>query len=147
MEVTLRIGALGTPVACAELLLGRDVAHIVVEAIDEEEGFEEVLAKMRRTLTHLSMVGKFYVDANIPFDEAARGEAQRVIDNLSEEDRTITPADVQRVFQEDEQRAKQVSEGLTHITRIMKEECLRRGLNKEEREKLTLGEAFGSDEE
>ena len=147
MEVTLRTGLLGTPEASAELLVGRDVAQIVVEAIDEGEGFEEVLAKMRRTLAHLGMVGKFYVDANIPFDNEARGEAQRVIDNLSERDRTITPADVQRVLQEDEERAKQVSEGLKHIARTMKEEGLRRGLNKEERKKLSLDEVFGLEQE
>ncbi len=147
MEVTLRTGLLGTPEASAELLVGRDVAQIVVEAINEGEGFEEVLAKIRRTLAHLGMVGKFYVDTNIPFDDEARGEAQRVIDNLSERDRTITPADVQRVLQEDEERAKQVSEGLKHITRIMKEEGLRRGLNKEERKKLSLDEVFGLEQE
>jgi len=129
MEVTLRTGLLGTPEASAELLVSRDVAQIVVEAINEGEGFEEVLAKIRRTLAHLGMVGKFCVDANIPFDDEARGEAQRVIDNLSERDRTITPADVQRVLQEDEERAKQVSEGLKHI-RIMKDEGLRRGLQR-----------------
>jgi|SRR5215212_4163387 len=147
MEVTLRTGLLGTPEASAELLVGRDVAQILVEAIDEGEGFEEVLAKMRRTLAHLGMVGKFYVDANIPFDVEACEEAQRVIDNLSERDRTITLVDVQRVFQEDEERAKQVSEELKHITRIMKEECLRRGLNKEERKKLSLDEVFGLEQE
>jgi hypothetical protein len=147
VEVTLRSGILGTPVACAELLLGRDVAYIVVEVSDEGEGFGEALAKMRRTLAHLSMVGKFYVNANIPFDDEARGEAQRVVDNLSERDRTITPADVQRVLRGDEQRAKQVGEGLKHITRLMKEECLRRGLNREEREKLTPGEGFDLDDE
>jgi imidazolonepropionase-like amidohydrolase len=147
MEVTLRTGLLGTPEASAELLVGRDVAQIVVEAINEGEGFEEVLAKIRRMLAHLGMVGKFYVDTNIPFDDEARGEAQRVIDNLSERDRTITPADVQRVLQEDEERAKQVSEGLKHIARIMKEEGLRRGLNKEERKKLSLDEVFGLEQD
>ncbi len=147
MEVTLRTGTLGTPEACVELLLGRDAAKVVVGAIDEEEGFEEVLIKMRRTLAHLGMVGEFYVDANIPFDGEARKEAQRVIDNLSERDRTITPADIQRVFQEDEERAKQVSEGLEHVAKIMKEECLRRGLNKEERKGMTLDEVFGLEQE
>jgi hypothetical protein len=40
-----------------------------------------------------------------------------------------------------------VSEGLGRVTRGMKEEGLRRGLNKEEREKMTLEEAFGMEEE
>jgi hypothetical protein len=150
MEVTLRNSFLGIREASAELpMAGAGLVQIVVQALDDEEGFEEVVTKMRRTLAYLDLVGEFYVLAEGPFvDETHREEAQRIVDGLSERDRTITSADVQRAREEQVEHAKRVNEGLgKQVTRGMKEEGLRRGLNKEEREKMTLEEAFGPEEE
>ena len=47
-----------------------------------------------------------------------------------------------RVAAEEVEQAEQESTDFGRITRFMQEEGLRRGLNKEERAKLTLGEAF-----
>jgi hypothetical protein len=149
MEVTLRNSFLGIREASAELpIAGAGLVQIVVQALDDEEGFGEVLAKMRRTLAYLDLVAEFHVLAEGPFvDETHREEAERVVCSLSERDRTITSVDVQRAREEQVEYAKRVSEGLGRVTRGMKEEGLRRGLNKEEREKMTLEEAFGMEEE
>jgi hypothetical protein len=129
--------------ATAELWIGNgDVVEIVVGSVDEE-GAKEVIARMRRALAFLGLCGEMLVAVDVDvYGEERKEEALRVIEKLSEQDRTITWNDVRRVNQEAEEEARRVERGFGKLAGFMKEEGLKRGLNKEEREKLTLGEAL-----
>ncbi len=156
MLIELRLSD-GVPEASANLEFGTgDRADIVVSMIyevlmyddDEEEmGYEElitkVIAKMHRTLAYLGLCGRMFFDpSGLTYDDEVREEAKRVLDGLSEQDLTITPEDVVRVRREEAEASEKTAALFKKLETSAKEEGLRRGLGKEERSRMTLGEAF-----
>ena len=153
MDILLGRSVSDTLEAKVELELGRTTSTIVVTAHDEgEDELEEAITGMYRTLAWLGLTG----EVNIYFDGStiespSDGEAEAVDAVLrrlyGESGPTITPDDVARVHQEVGEEENRITGRFDTLIRRMKEEGLRRGLNKEEREKMTVEDALRDDEE
>jgi hypothetical protein len=110
--------------------------------LDDEEApwpYAEMIAMLRQALAFCGVVGRMSFDTSWLEGEEYEG-ATATIARLSEEERTITAEDVPRARQAIADAARRESEGFTMLMKTMQEEGLRRGLNKEERGKMTLGE-------
>lgn len=153
MEIVLR-NVLDVPEAAAQLGFDTgDHAEIVVSMFDEvamsndEEGmgYEELIpkliAKMHRTLAYLGLCGEMVFDNCLGHGEE-REEIRRVLDRLSERDRTITPEDVVRVRKEETEASEQTASLVKRLATFAKEDGLKRGLNREERRTATIGDLF-----
>ena len=153
MDILLGRSVSGTLEAKVELELGKTTSTIVVTAHDEgKDELEEAITGMYRTLAWLGLTG----EVNIYFDGStiespSDGEAEAVDAVLrrlyGESGPTITPEDVARVHQEVGEEENRIAGRFGTLIRRMKEEGLRRGLNKEEREKMTVEDALRDDEE
>lgn len=136
---------LGFPKAAYGVGIDGPRTEIVVHGY-EDDTYEDVAWQMCRTLAVLGF----------------RGEVKLFCDGAAEEDETreifasvgdlegalwLTDEFAARVAAEEAERAKMEDADFARIIRFLKEEGLRRGLNKEERGKLTLGEAFEDHED
>ena len=153
MDILLGKSVSGTLEAKVELELGKTTSTIGVIAHDEgEDELEEAITGMYRTLAWLELIG----EVNIYFDgstiESPSDEEAEAVDAVlrrlyGESGPTITPEDVARVHQEVGEEEDRITGRFDTLIRRMKEEGLRRGLNKEEREKMTVEDALRDDEE
>ena len=152
MDILLGRSVSGTLEAKVELELGKTTSTIVVTAHDEGDDLEEAITGMYRTLAWLGLTG----EVNIYFDgstiESPSDEEAEAVDAVlrrlyGESGPTITPEDVARVHQEVGEEEDRITGRFGTLIRRMKEEGLRRGLNKEEREKMTVEDALRDDEE
>lgn len=136
--VELREAAIGLD-AAAEVDMGDDLAEIVVSSLEED--YEEIIARMHRTLAHLGQCGEMLFNLE-DLDAEKRVEAERVVEKLSKRDRTIKPEDVVRVHRKAAEYHERMALRLGELGRVMGEEGLKRGLNKEERKTMTLGDVL-----
>jgi hypothetical protein len=108
---------------------------------DVSSWIRELLDKMRLALARCFIWGEMVPYSDLREDED-KETFKKVLNALPEGYLDITPAlSMEALAAQSEQDAAFVS-GITKLTRLMEEEGLRRGLNKEERAKMTLGEIF-----
>ncbi|PLS84305.1 MAG: hypothetical protein CYG60_18645 [Actinobacteria bacterium] len=69
-----------------------------------------------------------------------------MLDKLPERDRSITSDDTVRAHREAQEAHERMALRMGELSRFMKEEGLKCGLDKEERNKVTLGEILGESE-
>jgi hypothetical protein len=153
MDILLGRSVSGTLEAKVELELGKTTSTIVVTAHDEgEDKLEEAITGMYRTLAWLGLIE----EVNIYFDrstiESHSDEEAEAVDAVlrrlyEESGPTITSEDVARVHQEVGEEEDRIAGRFGTLIRRMKAEGLRRGLNKEVREKMTVEDALRDDEE
>ena len=153
MNILLGRSVSGTLEAKVELELGKTTSTIVVTAHDEgEDKLEEAITGMYRTLAWLGLIE----EVNIYFDrstiESHSDEEAEAVDAVlrrlyEESGPTITSEDVARVHQEVGEEEDRMAGRFGTLIRRMKAEGLRRGLNKEVREKMTVEDALRDDEE
>lgn len=136
--VELREAAIGLD-AAAEVDMGDDLAEIVVSSLEEDYG--DLIARMHRTLAHLGQCGEMLFNLK-ELDAEKREEAARVVANLSKRDRTIKREDVARVHRKAAEYHERMFIRMGELGRALGEEGLKRGLNKEERKSLTLGDVL-----
>ena len=153
-EVELR-NHFGVLEAAAELYPGTGIAGEIVvndHALSEEELDEDALvpvienlvAEMLRALARLNLVGdvSFVREGPAPDDEVERA-IDRVLANMQSTIVRITPAHCEHAKEE----AAQEVAFHKSLDLEFKEEGLKRGLNKEERSKVTLGELLDLDDD
>ena len=136
--VELRESVIGLE-AAAEVDMGDDHAEIVVSSLEEDYG--EIIARMHKTLAHLGQCGEMLFNIQ-ELDAEKREEAARVLDKLYKRDRTIKREDVIRVHRKAAEYHERMALRMGEFGRVLGEEGLKRGLNKEERKSLTLGDVL-----
>jgi hypothetical protein len=138
MDVELRVNALGVPVATYEL--GTAGARIVVEGY-EDETIEDVVEGMCCALAVLNFRGEVRLfNAGVASEEAER-EMRATIERFNGK-LWITDEDGALIAAEEERLAEKAQAEIKKVRSFMQQEGLRRGLNKEERESMTFGEAI-----
>lgn len=143
INIALRADAFG-PRAVYELGLDGLPAEIVVKGFRddiEDDSYEDVARQMCRALALLGFRGEVSLFYNGTGDEEDKREIFATIDRLKDTLR-ITEGDVRRVAAEEHQNSESLEAGLKKMGSAMKQEGLKRGLNKEERQRLTLGELY-----
>jgi hypothetical protein len=115
------------------------------EAVTPQATFEEILRRAGHMAAYFFLVGEMYVDDESRIsDERDQHEASAAVKAMRERgELTITVEDVVAARREVARANQGIADTVTLIGKIMQEEGLRRGLNKEERAELTLGEVFG----
>jgi hypothetical protein len=145
IDVELGTGPLGYPQATYELGIDGPRTSIVVEGY-EDDTYETVAQSMCRALALLNFRGEVRLFYDGMAGEVEKPDVLATIDRLSGT-LQITDEYAMRVVTEEEERAEKERAGFKRVASFMREEGLRRGLNKEEREELTLGEALESQED
>ncbi len=144
--IELTVSMWGVPGARAEVLVGSDTAHVVVVSAHEgEKGFADAIVQVRRALAYLGLCGEMvFDDLPLPLylDEESRKAAENAIEKFPKGDLTITPTDVDRVRQEAAEQQERINQNLKKLILRTGEEGLRRGLDKEQREMMTLRESL-----
>ena len=106
---------------------------------NSEESYADAIAQLRTALAYMHIWGELDFDnAPITTDPA---EVRAVIDALTEEEKTITPEDTQRVRSEVAEQEKRVSGGLEMLYQFMEAQ------SQDEEENITVGEALRRAEE
>lgn len=143
--INVRLGFEGLgPRAVYELGLDGLPAEVVVKGFRddiEDDTYEDVARQMCRVLALLGFRGEVSLFYDGTGDEEDQREIFATIDRLKETLR-ITESDALRVAEEERQKSESLAAGLKKMGSTMKQEGLRRGLNKEERRQMTLGEAL-----
>jgi hypothetical protein len=142
VDVELGTNILGFPKAAYDLGIDGPRTEIVVNGY-EDDTYEDVTRQMCCALAVLGFRGK----VRLFCDGVAEEEEKReIFANVGHLEGTLWLTDeyAARVGAEE---AEQEDADFGRIMRFLKEEGLRRGLNKEERGKLTLGEAFKAPED
>jgi hypothetical protein len=145
IDVELGDSLLGYPQATYELGIDGPRTSIVVEGY-EDDTYESVARSMCRALALLDFRGEVRLFYDGMAGEVEKPDVLATIDRLSGT-LQITDEYAMRVVTEEEERAEKERAGFKRVASFMREEGLRRGLNKEEREELTLGEALESQED
>ncbi len=140
MYVELETTCFGFPEASCELFWGN--ARILVEG-SEEDSYEDVIRNMYCNLATLGVFDKVKLvpqwgSALDPDEEREAREAIEKLDGFE-----ITPEYAASVAEEAQQAAQRAQTNLKKMAMLMQEEGLKRGLNKEERQGMTLGETLG----
>jgi len=140
VDVELGTNILGFPKAAFGVGIDGPRTEIVVNGY-EGDTYEDVARQMCRALAALEFRGEVRL-----FCEGAAHEQERreIFANVGHLEGTLWLTDeyAARVDADEAERAKKEDADFGNITRFLKEEGLRRGLNKEERGRLTLGDAF-----
>jgi hypothetical protein len=142
---------------CADL--GGEISVKLYEDVLEEaedgaiyvkpEAWAELLREMRDMLARCMILGRMEVASGglmLDMDEENSMSIQEAEKLLGEEFFDITFDTAMRALKERCEEEK-VRDGLRMMINMMAEESLRRGLNKEERGRMTVREAFGPKEE
>ena len=140
VDVLLGTNILGFPKAACDLGIDGPRTEIVVNGY-EDDTYEDVTRQMCRALAVLGFRGEIRLFCNGGADEEQKREIFANVGHL-EGTLSLTDEYAARVAAEAVEQAEKEDADFGRIKRFMQEEGLRRGLNKEEREKLTLGEAF-----
>jgi hypothetical protein len=140
IDVELGTGLLGYPQATYELGLTGPTTSIVVEGY-EDDTYEGVAHSMCRALALLGCRGEVRLYYDGMADEEEKKEIFVTIDALKGR-LQLTDEMAQRVAEEEQQHAENEAARFKKMASFIKQEGLRRGLTKEEREKLTLKEAL-----
>lgn len=145
IDVELGEGLLGYPQATYELGIEGPRTRIVVEG-DEDDTYETVAQNMCRALALLDFRGEVELFYDGMADEEEKQEILATVDRLSGT-LQITDEDALRAAAEEEERAEKEHARFKRLASFIQEEGLRRGLNKEERQKLTLEEVLEPQED
>ena len=140
MDVELGTNILGFPKAAYDVGIDGPRTEIVVNGY-EDDTYEDVTRQICRTLAVLGFRGEVRLFCDGGADEEEKRKIFANVDHLKGV-LWLTDEYAARVAAEEVERAEKESTDFGRITRFMQEEGLRRGLNKEERKRLTLGEAF-----
>jgi hypothetical protein len=115
------------------------------------EAWAELLRETRNMLARCMILGRMKVVASegylLQTDEENSESIEKAKKLLGEEFFDITFDTAMRALKERYEEEAAVRGGLRIMMNLMEEEGLRRGLNKEERGRMTIGEAFGPKEE
>ena len=145
MDVELGHNILGFPKAAYGVGIDGPRTAIVVDGY-EGDTHEDVARQMCRALAVLGFRGEVKLFCDAAADEDETREVFASVGHL-EGALWLTDEFAARVAAEETERVKKEDADFARMTRFMNEEGLRRGLNKEERGKLTLGEAFEDPED
>ena len=140
VDVELGTNIFGLPKAAYDVGIDGPRTEIVVNGY-EEDTYEDATRQMCRALAVLGFRGEVRLFCDAGADEEEKREIFANVGHLNGV-LWLTEEYAGRVAAEEVEQAEKESTDFGRITRFMQEEGLRRGLNKEEREKLTLGEAF-----
>jgi hypothetical protein len=140
VDVELGTNILGFPKAAYDVGIDGPRTEIVVIGY-EEDTYENVTRQMCRALAVLGFRGEVRLFCDAAADEEEKREIFANVGHL-EGMLHLTEDYGARVAAEEVEQAKKEDADFGEILRFMQVEGLRRGLNKEEREKLTLGEVF-----
>ena len=140
MDVELGTNILGFPKAAYDVGIDGPRTEIVVDGY-EDDTYEDVTRQICRTLAVLGFRGEVRLFCDAGAEEEQKREIFANVGPLKGV-LWLTDEYAGRVAAEEVEHAEKESTDFGRITRFMQEEGLRRGLNKEERKRLTLGEAF-----
>ena len=140
VDVELGTNILGFPRAAYDVGIDGPRTEIVVNGYDDDT-YENVARQICRALAVLGFRGEVRLFCDGGADEEEKREIFASVGHLKGV-LQLTDDYAARVAAEEVERAEQESTDFGRIMRFMQEEGLRRGLNKEERKQLTLGEAF-----
>src|ERR671910_663245 len=140
VDVELGTNILGFPKAVYDVGIDGPRTEIVVDGY-EDDTYEDVTRQICRALAVLGFRGEVRLFCDGGADEEEKREIFASVGHLKGV-LWLTDEYAGRVAAEEVEQAEKENADFGRITRFMQEEGLRRGLNKEEREKLTLGEAF-----
>jgi hypothetical protein len=113
---------------------------------------EAAFVALRRSLAYLGVRGKLVLDPDPttmsgenldgdgPLKKALTDATRAFVGELSEQDLRVTDEDVRAIREEVAEEEARFFEGAKTLARVMKEEALRRGLDKEGREGFTIGD-------
>jgi hypothetical protein len=144
VDVELGTNILGFPRAAYDVGIDGPRTEIVVNGY-EDDTYEDVARQICRALAVLGFRGEVRLFCDGGAEEEEKREIFASVGHLKGV-LQLTDDYAARVAAEEVERAEQESTDFGRITRFVQEEGLRRGLNKEEREQLTLGEAFKAPE-
>ena len=114
------------------------------------EAWAELLREMRDMLARCFILGRMVVSSEgllFGVDEENSKSIEEAEKLLGEEFFYITLDTVMRALKARRDEETKVREGWQMLANLMAEDGLRRGLNKEKREEMTIGEAFGPKED
>ena len=131
---------LGFPKAAYGVGIDGPRTEIVVDGY-EDDTYEDVTRQICSALAVLGFRGEVRLFCDAGAEEEEKREIFASVGHLKGV-LWLTDEYAGRVATEDVEQAEKESTDFGRITRFMQEEGLRRGLNKEERAKLALGEAF-----
>ena len=140
VDVQLGTNILGFPKAAHDVGIDGPRTEIVVNGC-EEDTYEDVTRQMCRALAVVGFRGEVRLFCEGVADEEQKREIFAKVGHL-EGTLWLTDEYAARVCAEEVEQAEREDADFGRIMLFMQEEGLRRGLNKEERAKLTLGEAF-----
>ena len=140
VDVELGTNILGLPKAAYDVGIDGPRTEIVVDGY-EDDTYEDVTRQICRTLAVLGFRGEVRLFCDAGAEEEEKREIFARVGHLKGL-LWLTDEYAGRVAAEEVEQAEKESTNFGRITRFMQEEGLRRGLNKEERKRLTLGEAF-----
>jgi hypothetical protein len=143
VDVELGTNILGFPKAAFDVGIDGPRTEIVVNGY-EDDTYEDVTRQICRALAVLGFRGA----VRLFCDGGAEEEKREIFANVGHLKGVLWLTDeyAAGVAAEEVEQAEKEDADFGKIMRFMQEEGLRRGLNKEEREKLTLGEAFKAPE-
>jgi hypothetical protein len=140
VDVELGTNILGFPKCAYGLGIDGPRTEIVVNGY-EGDTYEDVVRQMCRALAVLGFQDEVRLFCDIAAHEEEKREIFANVGHL-EGMLWLTDEYAARVVAEEVERARKDDADFSRIIRFMKEEGLRRGLNKEEREELILVEAL-----
>ena len=140
VDLELGTNILGFPKAAYDVGIDGPRTEIAVNGY-EYDTYEDVTRHICRVLAMLGFRGEVRLFCEGVADEEEKREIFANVGHL-EGMLQLTDEYAAHVVTEEVEQAEQELADFSGIMRFMQEEGLRRGLNKEEREKLTLGEAF-----
>jgi hypothetical protein len=144
VDVELGTNILGFPKAAFDVGIDGPRTEIVVNGY-EDDTYEDVTRQICRALAVLGFRGAVRLFCDGGAEEEEKREIFANVGHLKGV-LWLTDAYAAGVAAEEVEQAEKEDADFGRIMRFMQEEGLRRGLNKEEREKLTLGEAFKAPE-
>jgi len=145
VDVELGTNILGLPKAAYDVGIDGPRTEIVVNGY-EGDTYEDVTRQMCRALGMLGFRGEVRPFCDGVAAEEERREIFAAIGRLTGA-LWLTDEYARRVGAEEVEQAEKEDADFARIMRFMREEGLRRGLNKEERGRLTLGDAFKDPED
>jgi hypothetical protein len=140
VDVELGTNILGLPKAAYDVGIDGPRTEIVVNGY-EDDSYEDVARQMCRALAVLGIRGEVRLFCDAGAEEEEKREIFANVGHLKGV-LHLTDEYAARVAAEEVEHSEKEDADFGRIMRFMQEEGLRRGLNKEERAKLTLGEVF-----
>jgi len=145
VDVELGTNILGFPKAAYDVGIDGPRTEIVVNGY-EHDTYKDVTRQMCRALAVLGFRGEVRLFCDGGAEEEEKQEIFANVGHLKDS-LWLTDEYTARVPAEEVEQAEKEDADFGRIKRFMQEEGLRRGLNKEERAKLKLGQVFKDPED